>query len=60
MYLKRCNEILEGEKAKHLEHNALDRDALDGRLQVLTKLRDADRMLASKLERDVEEAMKEK
>ena len=32
MYLKRCNELLEAEKTKHLEHNALDRDALDGRL----------------------------
>ncbi|EAR94635.2 hypothetical protein TTHERM_00046690 (macronuclear) [Tetrahymena thermophila SB210] len=55
LYLRKCNEIIEGEKSKHLEHNAQEKDELDQKFIILEKLRKTDKQLIEKLENDLQE-----
>ncbi|KAL4471667.1 hypothetical protein ABPG74_008560 [Tetrahymena malaccensis] len=55
LYLRKCNEIIEGEKSKHLEHNAQEKDELDQKFIILEKLRKTDKQLIDKLENDLKD-----
>ncbi|KAL4511899.1 hypothetical protein ABPG72_012744 [Tetrahymena utriculariae] len=55
LYLRKCNEIIEGEKSKHLEHNAQEKDERDQKFIILEKLRKTDKQLIDKLENDLQE-----
>lgn len=53
LYLRKCNDILEEEKRKHLEYNALERDELCHKFTVIEKLRSADKQLIENLTSDL-------